>query len=72
LSAHESALLTLAATSSPTRHCSSCADAQIEYLDVGGAQRTDSGLWSLSLTDAGMQAIASVTELRELRLTARP
>ena len=41
---------------------------QIEYLDVGRAQRTDSGLWSLLLTDAGVQAIASVTELRELRL----
>jgi len=41
---------------------------QIEYLDVGGAQRTDSGLWSLLLTETGVQAIASVTELRELRL----
>jgi hypothetical protein len=41
---------------------------QIEYLDAGGTQRTDSGLWSLTLTDAGMQAIAAVTELRELRL----
>ena len=40
----------------------------IEYLDVGGTQRTDSGLWSLLLTRAGLQAIASVTELRELRL----
>jgi hypothetical protein len=41
---------------------------QIEYLDLGGTQRTDSGLWSLALTDAGMQAIAAVTELRDLRL----
>jgi Leucine-rich repeat (LRR) protein len=41
---------------------------QIEYLDVGGTQRTDSGLWSLLLTDTGVQAIATVTELRELRL----
>ena len=41
---------------------------QLEYLDVGGAQRTDSGLWSLSLTEAGMQVIASLAELRELRL----
>jgi Leucine-rich repeat (LRR) protein len=41
---------------------------QIEYLDLSGMQRTDSGLWSLQLTDAGMQAIAAVTELRELRL----
>lgn len=41
---------------------------QIEYLDLGGMQRTDSGLWSLQLTDSGMQAIATVTELRDLRL----
>lgn len=41
---------------------------QLEYLDIGGAQRTDSGLWSLLLNDPGVQAIASVTELRELRL----
>ncbi len=41
---------------------------QIEYLDVGGTQRTDSGLWSLLLTDTGVQAIATVTELRDLRL----
>jgi Leucine-rich repeat (LRR) protein len=41
---------------------------QIEYLDLGGTQRTDSGLWSLQLTETGMQAVASVTDLRELRL----
>jgi Leucine-rich repeat (LRR) protein len=41
---------------------------QLEYLDIGGTQRTDSGLWSLLLNDAGVQAIAGVTELRELRL----
>src|SRR5450432_3492375 len=33
---------------------------QIEYLDLGGTQRTDSGLWALQLSDAGMQSIASV------------
>jgi Leucine-rich repeat (LRR) protein len=41
---------------------------QIEYLDLGGTQRTDSGLWSLLLGDAGVQAIATVTDLRDLRL----
>jgi len=41
---------------------------QLEYLDISGTQRTDSGLWSMLLTDDGVQAIASVTELRELRL----
>ena len=33
-----------------------------------GPGETDSGLWSLLLTDAGVQAIATVAELRELRL----
>lgn len=41
---------------------------QLEYLDIGGTQRTDSGLWSMLLTDDGIQSIASVTELRELRM----
>ncbi len=41
---------------------------QLEYLDIGGTQRTDSGLWSMLLTDDGVQSIATVTELRELRL----
>lgn len=44
---------------------------QLEYLDIGGQQRTDSGLWSLLLSETGMQSIASVTELRELRLEGR-
>ena len=41
---------------------------QLEYLDIGGTQRTDSGLWSMLLNDDGLQAIASVAELRELRM----
>jgi internalin A len=44
---------------------------QLEYLDIGGQQRTDSGLWSVLLSETGMQSIASVTELRELRLEGR-
>ena len=41
---------------------------QIEYLDLGGTQRTDSGLWSLAITPAGLRAVGSATELRELSL----
>jgi len=44
---------------------------QLEYLDIGGQQRTDSGLWSLAIGDTGAQAIASVTNLRELRMEGR-
>jgi internalin A len=40
----------------------------LTYLDLGGAQRTDSGLWSVSITDNGMEAIASLRNLRHLRL----
>jgi internalin A len=37
-------------------------------LDLGGAQRTDSGLWSVSFTQPGLEAIATLRDLRHLRL----
>jgi Leucine-rich repeat (LRR) protein len=37
-------------------------------LDLSGQQRTDSGLWSISLTEPGLDAIATVKNLRHLRL----
>ena len=40
----------------------------LTYLDLSGAQRTDSGMWSVSLTEAGIEAIASLQKLRWLRL----
>jgi internalin A len=39
------------------------------YLDLGGAQRTDSGMWSVSMTEKGVAAVASLPNLRQLRLT---
>jgi Leucine-rich repeat (LRR) protein len=42
---------------------------RITALDVSGAQRTDSGLWSLALGEQGIDAIASVTALRELNVS---
>ncbi|HYI95706.1 MAG TPA: hypothetical protein VEX68_19345 [Bryobacteraceae bacterium] len=41
---------------------------QLTYLDVGGSQRTDSGLWSVTLTDVGVESIATLSELKELRM----
>jgi Leucine-rich repeat (LRR) protein len=38
------------------------------YLDLSGAERTDSGLWSVSLTERGFDAIATLGNLRHLRL----
>jgi internalin A len=38
------------------------------YLDLSGAERTDSGLWSVSLTEPGLDAIATLKNLRHLRL----
>jgi Leucine-rich repeat (LRR) protein len=38
------------------------------YLDLSGAERTDSGLWSVSLTERGLDAIATLGNLRHLRL----
>lgn len=40
----------------------------LTHLDLAGVQRTDSGLWAISLTDLGVSAIASLKNLRELRL----
>jgi Leucine-rich repeat (LRR) protein len=37
-------------------------------LDLSGEQRTDSGLWSVSLTESGLDAIATLKNLRYLRL----
>jgi internalin A len=37
-------------------------------LDLSGAQRTDSGLWSVSLTESGLDTIATLKDLRHLRL----
>ena len=41
-------------------------------LSLGGEQRTDSGLWSVSLTEVGLEAVATLQELRELRLDGMP
>ncbi len=41
-------------------------------LDLTGMQRTDSGLWSVSLTDLGVGAIATLKELRQLKLDGLP
>lgn len=40
----------------------------LDYLDLSGPQRTDSGLWSVSLTESGVAAVATLKELRELRI----
>jgi len=44
----------------------------LTYLDLSGMQRTDSGLWSISLTEVGVETIATLKELRELRLSGMP
>ena len=38
-------------------------------LDLGGTQREDSGIWSVSFTQPGLAAIATLKELRELGLS---
>jgi len=40
----------------------------LEFLDLSGRQRTDSGLWSVSITESGVAAIATLANLRELRV----
>jgi hypothetical protein len=42
----------------------------LTYLDIGGQQRTDSGLWTIALSDPGVETLAMLRELKELRLDA--
>ncbi len=41
---------------------------RVTLVDVEGSQRTDSGLWNVLLGEQGLDAIASVPALRELRV----
>jgi internalin A len=41
---------------------------RLTFLDLGGVQREDSGLWSVSYTQSGVEAIATLKDLRQLRL----
>jgi Leucine-rich repeat (LRR) protein len=40
----------------------------LTFLDLGGAQRTDSGIWLVSFTQPGLEAVATLKDLRQLRL----
>jgi len=40
----------------------------LTYLDLGGRQGTDSNIWSVNMTDAGLDAVLTLKELRDLRL----
>lgn len=44
----------------------------LTHLSLSGSQRTDSGLWTISLTESGLEAIATLKDLRELRLDGLP
>ena len=39
----------------------------LTYLDLSGRQGTDSNVWAVSLSDAGLDAVLTLKELRELR-----
>jgi hypothetical protein len=41
---------------------------RLTFLDLGGVQREDSGLWSVSFTQPGLEAVATLRDLRQLRL----
>jgi hypothetical protein len=40
----------------------------LTHLDLSGQQGTDSNLWSVNMTDVGLDAVLSLKQLRELRL----
>lgn len=39
----------------------------LTYLDLSGRQGTDSNVWAISMSDAGLEAILTLKNLRELR-----
>jgi hypothetical protein len=39
----------------------------LTYLDLSGRQGTDSNVWTVSISDVGLEAILTLKELRELR-----
>jgi hypothetical protein len=39
----------------------------ITYLDLSGRQGTDSNVWTISMSDVGLEAILTLSQLRELR-----
>jgi hypothetical protein len=40
----------------------------LRVLDLSGAQGTDSNIWSVNMTEKGLDAVLSLKELRELRI----
>jgi internalin A len=39
----------------------------LTYLDLSGRQGTDKNVWTIAMTDVGVEAVLALTELRELR-----
>ena len=39
----------------------------LTFLDLSGRQGTDSNVWSINMSDVGLEAIVTLTQLRELR-----
>jgi len=39
----------------------------LTYLDLNGRQGTDSNVWAIAMSDAGLEAVLSLKQLRELR-----
>jgi hypothetical protein len=39
----------------------------LQYLDLSGRQGTDSNVWTISMSDVGLEAILTLKDLRELR-----
>jgi hypothetical protein len=39
----------------------------LQFLDLSGRQGTDSNVWAVNMSDVGLDAILTLTELRELR-----
>ncbi len=41
----------------------------LTYLDLGGRQGTDKNVWTIAMSDAGLNAVLTLKQLKELRFT---
>jgi internalin A len=41
---------------------------RLTYLDLSGRQGTDKNVWTIAMTDVGLEAVLTLSDLRELRL----
>jgi len=45
---------------------------RLTYLDLSGRQGTDKNVWTIAMSDVGLEAVLTLKDLRELRFACNP